>query len=46
LGHAHGSIGAIHWQSPIVVNGRLYVFDEAARLWVYQLDGAFRGSFE
>jgi outer membrane protein assembly factor BamB len=41
-----GSIGGIHWQSPIVVNGRLYVFDEAARLWVYQMDGVFRGAFE
>jgi len=36
----------IHWQSPIVVNGRLYVFDEMARLWVYALDGVFRGNFD
>lgn len=36
-------IGAIHWQSPIVANGRIYVFDEAARLWAYVLDGVFRG---
>jgi hypothetical protein len=39
-------IGGIHWESPIVVNGRLYVFDEFARLWVYQLDGIFRNAFQ
>jgi hypothetical protein len=38
-------IGSIHWQSPIVVNGRLYVIDQTSRLWVYQLDGVFRASF-
>jgi hypothetical protein len=31
------SIGGIHWESPIVVNGRLYVTDEGARLWAYAL---------
>ena len=36
----------IHWQSPIVVNGRLYVFDQSARLWVYRLDGLFRDGFD
>ena len=37
-----------HWQSPIVVNGRAYLFDNAnpSNLWVYQLDGAFKSSFE
>jgi outer membrane protein assembly factor BamB len=39
-------IGAIHWQSPVVVNGRLYVFDAAAKLWAYQLDGIQRGTFD
>lgn len=39
-------IGGIHWQSPIVVNGRLYVFDESGLLWTFQLDGIFRGAFE
>ena len=29
------SIGGIHWESPIVVSGRLYVTDEAGRLWAY-----------
>ena len=38
-------LGNIHWQSPIVVNGRLYVIDQTSKLWVYQLDGIFRGSF-
>lgn len=38
-------IGNIHWQSPIVVNGRVYVIDLTSRLWVYRLDGIFRGSF-
>ena len=39
-------IGNIHWQSPIVVNGRLYIADQSARLWVYELDGISRGGFE
>jgi outer membrane protein assembly factor BamB len=30
------SIGAIHWESPIVVGGRLYVTDENSMLWAYQ----------
>jgi hypothetical protein len=32
------SIGGIHWESPIVVDGHLYVTDEAARLWAYGPD--------
>ena len=39
-------IGGIHWQSPIVVNGRLYVFDVTSKLWVYVLDGVFRDAFD
>jgi hypothetical protein len=39
-----------HAQSPIVVDGRVYVIDgfppAASELWVYELDGAFRGGFE
>jgi hypothetical protein len=31
------SIGGIHWESPIVVNGKLYVTDENAALWAYAL---------
>ena len=29
------SIGSIHWESPIVVDGKVYVTDESARLWAY-----------
>ncbi|MFI5272452.1 MAG: PQQ-binding-like beta-propeller repeat protein [Ktedonobacterales bacterium] len=32
---AGGSIGAIHWQSPIVIAGRLYCADEQGHLTVY-----------
>ena len=39
-------IGDIHWQSPIVVNGRLYIIDSTSRLWVYKLDGVFRSGFQ
>lgn len=39
-------IGPIHWQSPILVNGRLYVIDKNAILWVYRLDGIFRNAFQ
>ena len=41
-----GSIGSLHWQSPIVVNGHLYVVDNTSKLWVYQLDGVFQGKFD
>ncbi len=30
------SLGGIHWESPIVVNGRLYVTDENAHLLAYE----------
>jgi hypothetical protein len=39
------AIGSIHWQSPIVVNGRLYIVDSTSKLWVYQLDGIFKNGF-
>jgi outer membrane protein assembly factor BamB len=32
-----GSIGDIHWESPIVVNGRLYVSDESGVMSAYGL---------
>jgi len=40
-----------HWQSPIVVNGRIYVVDgvgptTVSQLWVYELDGVFNGKFD
>jgi outer membrane protein assembly factor BamB len=31
------SIGPIHWQSPIVVNGRLFLCDQTATLYAYTL---------
>jgi outer membrane protein assembly factor BamB len=34
---AGGSIGGIHWESPIVVNGRLYVSDESGVMTAYGL---------
>lgn len=34
---AGGSIGGVHWQSPIVVNGRIYVSDESGSLTAYSL---------
>ncbi len=34
---ARGGIGAIHWESPIVVGGRLYCSDEEQQLTMYQL---------
>ncbi|MBZ5589838.1 MAG: PQQ-binding-like beta-propeller repeat protein [Acidobacteriia bacterium] len=30
------TLGSIHWESPIVVNGRVYVTDETAHLLVYE----------
>jgi hypothetical protein len=40
------SNGGIHWQSPILVNGRLYAIDNSSQLWVYQLDGIFKNGFQ
>jgi PQQ-like domain len=40
------SIGDINWQSPILVNGHLYVIDNSSKLWVYALDGVFKNGFE
>jgi outer membrane protein assembly factor BamB len=34
---AGGTIGAIHWESPIAVNGRLYVPDESGAISAYGL---------
>jgi hypothetical protein len=30
------TFGATHWESPIVVNGRIYFTDESAQLWAYE----------
>ena len=40
------SPGGAHWESPIVVNGRIYITDENGALWTYALDGIFRNGFE
>ena len=29
------SIGGVHWESPIVINGHLFVTDESSQLWAY-----------
>jgi len=34
---ARGSIGSLHWQSPIVINGRVYVLDNSGQLTAYTL---------
>ncbi|GAA0724013.1 PQQ-binding-like beta-propeller repeat protein [Dokdonella soli] len=41
-----GSIGGVHWQSPIVVNGTLYVTDQSGQLWMYAVDQIFRDGFD
>lgn len=43
---ADSSPGGVHWESPIVVNGRIYVTDESGALWAYALDGIFKNGFE
>jgi len=39
------STGGIHWESPIVIQGRLYVTDESANLWAYEPNAAPLGFF-
>jgi len=39
------SIGGVHWESPIVVDGNLYVTDEGARLWAYGPNAAAPANF-
>lgn len=34
-----GGIGSIHWESPILVNGILYISDESGSLTAYALNG-------
>jgi len=40
-----GTIGGIHWESPIVVNGRLYITDENAQLWAFEPNPQIGGDF-
>jgi outer membrane protein assembly factor BamB len=37
LASAGGTIAEVHWQSPIVANGSLYISDEAGSLTAYSL---------
>lgn len=39
------SVGPIHWESPIVAGGRLYVADENAVLWAYEPNPAPLGFY-
>jgi hypothetical protein len=38
--------GLFKKQSPVVVNGRVYITDENAKLWVYEGDDIFNNSFD
>jgi len=40
------SPGNIHWQSPIVVDGHIYLVDGNGVLYAYALDGIFRNGFQ
>jgi len=42
------AVGGTHWQSPILVDGRIYLTDDAnpSQLWAFQLDGIFRNGFQ
>jgi outer membrane protein assembly factor BamB len=37
-------IGGIHWESPVVANGVLYITDESAHLTAYSLGGIVPGA--
>ncbi len=45
MGISTSSPGVFHKQSPIIVNGRVYVTDENANLWVYEGDEIFLNGF-
>ena len=40
------AMGGTHWQSLILVNGRIYTVDNTSKLWAFQLDGIFRNGYE
>ena len=46
MGVSMSAPGIFHKESPIVVNGRVYVTDENANLWVYEGDEIFPNGFE
>ena len=40
------TIGGLHWQSPILVDGMIYITDNNAKLWKFGLDRIFKNGFE
>jgi len=46
MGVLDSAPGIFHKQSPIVVNGRVYVTDENAKLWAYEGDDIFNNGFD
>ncbi|GAA0710717.1 hypothetical protein [Dokdonella soli] len=40
------SLGGVHWQSPILVNGAIYITDNNAQLWRFGLDRIFKDGFD
>ncbi len=46
MGVSSSAPGVFHKQSPIVVNGRVYVTDENSKLWVYEGDEIFADGFD
>ena len=40
------SIGNINWQTPIVVNGHIYVADNNSKFWSFPLDGIFKNGYQ
>jgi hypothetical protein len=46
MGVSDKAPGIFHKQSPIVVNGRVYVTDENKHLWVYEGDEIFPNGFD
>jgi PQQ-like domain len=46
MGVSTSAPGNFHKQSPIVVNGRIYVTDENANLWAYEGDEIFPNGFD
>jgi outer membrane protein assembly factor BamB len=40
------TLSGVHWQSPILVNGRIYAIDDGGHLWAFELDGLFKNGFQ
>ncbi len=43
--YSDSSAGGVHWESAVVIDGRLYVTDESARLWAYAPNAAPLGFY-